>query len=150
MTDFQRRATSMWNGDLESGEGEASAASGAFSGLEVTFATRFVNQENEGKTNPEELIAAAHAACFNMKFSGVLAAGGHEPESLHTQATVTLSDESGDFRVSRVHLETEGTVPGIDESAFMEAAEVARDNCPISNLLAPGLDEITMEARLAG
>ena len=149
MTEFQRRASAVWSGDLKGGAGKTSADSGAFEGLDVTFATRFTNKRNKGRTNPEEFIAAAHSSCFNMALSDGLSQAGNVPDKLETNATVTLTEIEGGFRVSRIHLDVVGTVPGIDEEAFVEAAKVARDNCPMSKLLTPGVDEVTLEARLS-
>lgn len=148
MATFQRRAVSTWSGDLKSGKGTTSAESGAFNKLKVNFAARFVNEENQNQTNPEELVAAAHASCYNMALSNTLAGEGNPPEKLDTRATVTLSAVDGGFKVSRIHLETEGVVPGVDEAKFAECAETARKNCPMSVLLEPGVEEVTLEAKL--
>ncbi|MFU8806022.1 MAG: OsmC family peroxiredoxin [Bradymonadaceae bacterium] len=145
MADLKSNAEAIWTGELKTGTGKTSGKSGAFMNVEYTFATRFEGQEG---SNPEELIAAAHAACFSMQLSGVLGKGGHSPESIHTDATITLSLGEGGPRVSRIHLKTEAGVPGIDDATLQEAAETAKKICPISKLLTPGLDEITMEATL--
>ncbi|HYN87318.1 MAG TPA: OsmC family protein [Ardenticatenaceae bacterium] len=142
---FERHAEGVWTGDLRGGSGTASTGSGALRDAPVTFVSRF---ENAGGSNPEELVAAAHASCFSMQLSANLGRRGYQPEEVRTQATITLELGSGGPRVTQVHLETEGRVPGIEEATFREAAEEAKLNCPISKLLTPGLDEVSLEARL--
>lgn len=141
MPAIKRSATGLWNGDLRTGSGQIDAPSGVLDATPFSFATRF---ENEKGTNPEELIAAAHAACFSMAFSNYLAQNGHTPESMETKATITL--DSG--AITEMHLETRGVVPGMDAAAFAEHAVEAEKNCPVSNLLRPGLT-ITLDATLA-
>ena len=140
-----RKADAVWQGDLKSGKGTMKLSSGAYEGA-FSFASRF--EEGTG-TNPEELIAAAHAGCFSMAFSNILAGAGFTPDRVQTTAAVTLEKTEGGFGVTRIHLTTEGTVPGIDEAAFQQHAQAAKENCPISKLLKPGA-EITMDARLVG
>ncbi len=140
-----RSASAVWNGDLMSGVGQASTESGAVRNVEMTFGKRF--GEDPG-SNPEELIAAAHAACFSMAFSGQLTRAGFPPDEIRTTATVTLRKDEVGFTIARVHLATEATVPGIAAAAFQAAAEGARAGCPVSRLLAPGLEALTLEARL--
>lgn len=139
----ERSAQATWNGDLIHGSGEiAEAPSGAFGPLQVTWASRS-EEEHGGKTSPEELLAAAHAACFAMALSNGLAQGGHPPESLQTSATVTFVPGTG---VTRSALTVTGSVPGISEDDFRAAAEDAKENCPVSKAL--GGVEKTLEARL--
>jgi osmotically inducible protein OsmC len=139
-----RKAQVTWQGDLMSGEGRIdSVTSGSFGGLGVSWTAR--TAEPGGLTSPEELIAAAHAACFSMAFSGGLAKEGHAPERLDTSATVTFEPGEG---ITKVALEVEGRVPGMDEDAFRQAAETAKENCPVSKALA-GVPEITLNATLA-
>lgn len=138
---IERTATGVWRGDLRSGSGEISATSGVLSGTPFTFATRF---ENAKGTNPEELIAAAHAACYSMAFSNYLAQQGHTPEQITTRATITLDNGV----ISKMHLVAEGRVPGLDAATFARLAEEAEKRCPVSNLLRPGLT-ITLDASLA-
>ena len=139
----ERSAQATWNGDLMSGSGEiAEAPSGAFGPLQVTWAAR-TEDEHGGKTSPEELLAAAHAACFAMALSHGLAQGGHTPETLQTSATVTFVPGTG---ITRSALTVTGTVPGISEEDFLAAAEDAEQNCPVSKAL--GGVEKTLEARL--
>jgi lipoyl-dependent peroxiredoxin len=118
--------------------------SGAFGGLDVSWAAR--TEEPNGMTSPEELIAAAHAACFSMAFSGGLAKEGHAPEELKTSATVTFQPGEG---ITKIALEVTGRVPGIDEAAFEEAAQQAKENCPVSKALS-GVPEISLKAHLQG
>jgi osmotically inducible protein OsmC len=140
----ERSAQATWQGDLMSGSGEIhEAPSGAFGPLQVTWASR-TEEEHGGKTSPEELIAAAHAACFSMALSNVLAKAGHPPERLETSATVTFVPGTG---ITKSALTVVGSVPGIDEAAFEEAADQAKDGCPVSGAL-KGNVELTLDARL--
>jgi osmotically inducible protein OsmC len=126
-----------------SGEGTIeSVGSGAFGPLQVTWASR--SGESDGLTSPEELIAAAHAACFSMALSGGLAKAGHAPDSLSTTATVTFVPGTG---ITQSVLDVQATVPGIEADAFREAAETAKANCPVSKALA-GNVEVQLNARL--
>jgi osmotically inducible protein OsmC len=141
----ERIATTTWRGDLMSGEGTIDAVpSGAFGPLDVSWASRA--EEPDGRTSPEELIAAAHSACFAMALSLGLAKEGTPPEELRTSATVTFVPGTG---ITKVALTVEGRVPGIDEDAFRSAAEAAKAGCPVSKALA-AVPEITLDARLAG
>jgi osmotically inducible protein OsmC len=145
MAEFHRSATSTWKGDLKSGAGVASTESGALKDVKITFVSRF---ENGGGSNPEELIAAAEAACYSMALSAGLSAQGHVPESITTKATVTLRMDEKGPKITSLHLVTEGKVPGIDQATFQEAAEKTKTGCPVSTLLVPGLEDISLEARL--
>jgi osmotically inducible protein OsmC len=139
-----RTASVTWSGSLLEGSGRIeSVGSGAFGPLDVTWASR--TEDSGGRTSPEELIAAAHAACFSMAFSNVLAKAGSPPDRLETSATVTFVPGTG---ITKSALTVRGTVPGMDESAFREAAEDAKANCPVSKALAGG-PEITLDAALA-
>ena len=141
----ERSAEATWQGDLMSGSGEIhEAPSGAFGPLQVTWASR-TEEHHGGKTSPEELIAAAHAACFSMALSNVLAKAGHPPERLETSATVTFVPGTG---ITKSALTVVGVVPGIDEAAFAEAAETALQNCPVSKALA-AVPEVSLQASLA-
>jgi osmotically inducible protein OsmC len=140
-----RRADVTWNGGLMDGSGTIrSTTSGAFGDLAVSWVARS-EDETGGKTSPEELIAAAHAACFSMALSSGLARAGNAPEQLDTSATVTFQPGEG---ITKIALTVEGVVPGIDEDAFKQAAENAKENCPVSKALA-SVPEITLDARLA-
>lgn len=144
----ERSAQTTWRGSLTEGSGTTSGGSGALGELPVTWAAR--TERSDGKTSPEELIAAAHASCFSMALSHELSQGGNPPEQLDATAVVTL-DRVGDApTVTRSALTVTGRVPGIDAVAFEAAAQNAGRNCPISRLLAGGSAEITVEARLAG
>jgi lipoyl-dependent peroxiredoxin len=141
----ERSATATWRGDLMSGEGTIDAVpSGAFGPLDVTWAAR--TEAPEGKTSPEELIAAAHSACFAMALSHALAGEGTPAEELRTSATLTFVPGTG---ITTIALTVEGRVPGIDADAFRAAAEAAKEGCPVSTALA-AVPEITLDARLAG
>lgn len=138
-----RTAHVTWNGSLLEGEGTIdSVGSGSFGPLDVTWASRA--EEPSGRTSPEELIAAAHAACYSMALSGGLAKAGTPPEQLSTSATVTFQPGEG---ITRVALTVKGRVPGIDVDGFRAQAEAARDGCPVSKALA-GVPEITVAAEL--
>jgi lipoyl-dependent peroxiredoxin len=145
MANAERTATTVWEGDLAHGNGVLSLKSGAAPDLPVTWASR--TERSDGKTSPEELVAAAHASCFSMALSHGLAESGHPPERLDVSATVTLSLDGGP-RVSSSHLTVRGVVPGIDADAFVQAAEGAKDNCPISGALKGNL-ELSVDAQLA-
>jgi lipoyl-dependent peroxiredoxin len=127
-----RKADAEWQGDLRSGQGQLSLGSGAYSGP-YSFRSRF---ESGDGTNPEELIGAAHAGCFSMALAAGLSAAGHAPERIRTQATVEIEKQDGGFAITRIRLETEAKVPGIDEAGFREQAQTAKANCPVSKALA--------------
>jgi lipoyl-dependent peroxiredoxin len=137
-------ANAVWEGDLAHGGGRVAPASGAFEEQEVTWASR--TSRSAGKTSPEELIAAAHAACFAMAFSNALAEGGHAPERVEVSATATFETEGGP-RISTMRLVVRGRVPGIEESAFQGAANAAKEGCPVSGALKGNVD-ITLDATL--
>lgn len=137
-----RKASAVWNGSLKDGKGTISTDSGVLSSTPYSFATRF---ESARGTNPEELIAAAHAGCFTMALSAELGKAGITPESLETSAAVTLEKLEAGFTVTKVHLDVSARIPNADEAAFQKAAQSAEANCPISRLLKA---EITMTARL--
>ena len=135
-----RNAEATWEGGLQDGDGSVELGSGAFSGP-YSFSTRF---EDEQGTNPEELIGAAEAGCFSMALSMILEEDGHAPERIHTTAAVELEQVDGDFAITSIELDTEGSVPGIEEDEFVEYAEMAKENCPVSKALS-GTD-ITLNA----
>lgn len=135
--------TATWRGDLKSGSGTFTAGE-AISG-EYSFKTRF---EDEPGANPEQLIAGAHAACFSMALSNILAEAGHVPESVETEARVTLQMVDGTPTITDIALKTTGRVPGIDEGTFRSHAEQAKVGCPVSRALAGG-PNVTLEATLA-
>jgi osmotically inducible protein OsmC len=139
---MKRKASAVWRGGLKDGKGTISTDSGALSDTQYSFSTRF--EEGKG-TNPEELIAAAHAGCFSMALSGQLGNAGLTAESINTTASVTLEKTDAGFTITAVHLDVTAKIPGAEQQAFDTAANNAKTGCPISRLLnAP----ITMEARL--
>ena len=140
-----RRAEVVWEGSLMEGSGTVTkTGSGALPELPVTWASR--TESSDGKTSPEELIAAAHASCFSMALSHALAQAGNPPERLETSATVTFVPGTG---ITKSALTVTGRVPGLDEQAFREAAEGAKEGCPVSGAL-KGNVELSVDARLAG
>jgi osmotically inducible protein OsmC len=136
-----RKAHAEWNGALDSGQGRMEFGSGAFEGP-YSFKSRMQNGDG---TNPEELIGAAHAGCFSMALSGVLGADGHTPESISTDAAVTFEQKGEGWAITGIELTTVGKVPGMDEDAFRQAAETAKENCPVSVALSV---PITLNASL--
>jgi lipoyl-dependent peroxiredoxin len=139
---MKRKASAVWNGSLKDGKGALSSASGVLNSTPYSFATRF---EDKPGTNPEELIAAAHAGCFSMALSAILGESGVTPESISTAATVTIEKQGDGFAITESHLEVRAKVPGIQESKFMEAAKKAEEGCPVSKVLNA---KITMDAKL--
>jgi lipoyl-dependent peroxiredoxin len=140
----QRTAQAQWSGDLKSGSGHMRFGGGAFDGA-YSFDSRF--GEGAG-TNPEELIAAAHAGCFTMATAGGLTRAGFSPERLATTATVHLESEAGGFSIKRIDLVMEAKVPGIEDAAFFKVVEDAKKGCPVSRALA-GVPEIVAKATLS-
>ena len=138
-----RKANAEWMGSLQGGDGTMSLQSRAYEGP-YSFSSRF--EEGTG-SNPEELIAAAHAGCFSMALSGVLGAQGVEPESIRTEAAVQILKEGEGFAIKKIELITNARVPGIDEDAFQEAAQAAKAGCPVSQALA-AVETITVDATL--
>lgn len=137
-----RTADATWEGNLQEGSGLMETESGAYKGA-YSFRSRF---EETGGTNPDELIAAAHAGCFSMALSNLLAEAGHTPDRVHTTAKVHLETVDDAPTITRVDLETEGAVPGLDEDEFQQHATAAKENCPVSKVLAGA--EISLNARL--
>lgn len=139
-----RKAAAVWRGDLQSGGGSVALGSGAYEGP-YTFKTRF--GDGVGGTNPEELIAGAHAACYSMALSNMLAGDGHPPTAVETTADVHLDKVEDGFAISRIDLHTVGTVPGLTGEEFQQYAEKAKAGCPVSKALAA--TEITLDAQFA-
>jgi len=139
---MKRSANAVWSGGLKDGKGTVSTESGALSGVPYNFRMRF---ENEKGTNPEELIAAAHAACFSMALSMILGDAGMTAENIATKATVSLDQREGGFAVTSSHLQTTVKIPNADKAAFQKAVDAAKSGCPISKLLNA---TITMDAKL--
>jgi osmotically inducible protein OsmC len=139
-----RNGSAEWRGDLQNGSGTLAVGDGIFEG-QYSFASRF--EEGSG-TNPEQLIAASHAACFSMALANILSEAGHAPDSVRTTARVQLRNVDGAPTLTRIDLETEGEVPGIDDQQFQQYAEQAKKGCPVSRALA-GVPEIALSAKLA-
>jgi lipoyl-dependent peroxiredoxin len=139
---MKRKASAVWTGGLKDGKGTISSESGVLKQTQYSFATRF---ENGPGTNPEELVAAAHAGCFSMAFSAELGKAGITPQSIESSATVTLEKSDAGFSVTSSHLEVKAKVPGADRAKVMEIANAAKAGCPISKLLKAN---ITMNATI--
>ena len=139
---IKRTGSAVWNGGLKDGKGTVSTSSGVLSGTPYSFSTRF--EEGAG-TNPEELIAAAHAGCFSMALSGQLGNAGLTAESINTTATVSLEKLEGGFSITRIHLDVAARIPGADQAQFDTATQNAKNGCPVSKLFNA---EITMDALL--
>lgn len=139
---MKRSASAVWSGGLKDGQGKISSDSGVLKDTQYSFSTRF---ENGIGTNPEELIAAAHAGCFSMALSGQLAQAGLTADSINTKATVQLEKAGAGFAITKVHLDVRAKVPGADRQAFEKAANDAKAGCPVSKVLNA---DITMDAQL--
>ena len=139
---MERKASAVWRGGLKDGNGEFSGASGVFANTPYSFAARF---ENKAGTNPEELIAAAHAACFSMALSAQLGAANLTPESINTTANLKMEKLDAGWTITTVHLDVHAKVPKADDAAFQKAAESAKAGCPVSKVLKA---QITMSAKL--
>lgn len=139
---MERKASAVWKGGLKDGKGEFSVPSGVFSHVPYSFSTRF---ENAPGTNPEELIAAAHASCFSMALSAQLGAANLTPESINTTANLKMEKQDAGWAITSVHLDVSARVPKADDSAFQKAAESAKAGCPVSKVLNA---KITMSAKL--
>lgn len=140
-----RQSTAVWKGSLADGTGTMKIGDGVWEGT-YSVPSRFENGEG---TNPEELVAAAHAGCFSMAFSGGLTRAGHAPTKISTTAAVTIEKGEAGWSVTKIHLTTEAEVPGISDEDFQSAAQTAKENCPISKALA-AVPEITLDATLVG
>ncbi len=139
---MKRKASAIWQGGIQDGKGTISTGSGVLTDTQYSFSTRF---ENGIGTNPEELIAAAHAGCFSMALSGQLGAAGLTAERIDTTATVTLDKTDAGFTITEVHLDVRVKIPGASQAAFTTAADNAKANCPVSRVLNA---KITMNATL--
>ncbi len=138
-----RQSEAQWSGDLKQGSGTMKLGSGAYQGA-YSFKSRM---ESGSGTNPEELIAAAHAGCFSMAFSAMLSGAGHVPKRVHTTAKVSFDPVGGGFAITKIELNTEGEVPGIDSATFQKIAEDAKKGCPVSKALS-AVPSITLSAKL--
>lgn len=141
---MQRKASAVWKGGLKDGKGAVSSSSGVLSNTPYSFSTRF---EDAPGTNPEELIAAAHAGCFSMALSGQLGGANLTASSIETTATLTMEKLDSGWTITAVHLDVVGRVPNADQAAFQKAAENAKSGCPVSKVLKAN---ITMTAKLEG
>jgi lipoyl-dependent peroxiredoxin len=141
---MKRKASAVWRGGLKDGKGTISSESGVLKETQYSFSTRF---ENGIGTNPEELIAAAHAGCFSMALSAELGKAGITPESIHTTATITMDKTDAGWTVTESHLDVTAKIPGVDPAKFTPAANAAKAGCPISRLLKAN---VTMDAKLEG
>lgn len=139
---MKRSADARWQGSLENGKGSITTESGVLSDTQYSFSTRF---EQGNGTNPEELVAGAHAGCYSMALSMILGESDLTPDSIETRADVTLDQVEDGFAVTRIHLTVRARVPGASREDFDKAAQAAKDNCPISKLMTA---EITMDAKL--
>ncbi len=147
MANFESTATALWNGDLMGGSGTVDFATGALPQVPLTWASR--TESSDGKTSPEELVAAAHASCYAMAFSHLLATSGHQPDHLHVSATVGFGPKAGGggFEVKSSALTVRGKVAGLDQAQFEKLAAEGEQACPISNALRGNI-EITVNATL--
>jgi osmotically inducible protein OsmC len=139
---MKRKASAVWKGGIIDGRGSITTDSGVLSNTQYSFATRF---ENGAGTNPEELIAAAHAGCFSMALSGILGAAKLTAENINTTATVTIEKQGEGFTITAVHLDVKAKIPGASVEAFNMAAKKAKEGCPVSKVLNA---TITMDAKL--
>ncbi len=139
-----RKASAVWKGGLKDGKGSVSGPSGALKDTPYSFSTRF---ENEPGTNPEELIAAAHAGCFSMALSAQLGNAGITPESIHTTATLSMEKLEAGWTITTIHLDVQAKVPGGDQDKFLQAANNAKLGCPVSRVLNA---KVTMDAKMEG
>ena len=128
----KRKGSARWEGGLKTGKGSVSTETGVLKEIPYNFPSRF---EEGDQTNPEELIGAAHAACFSMALSGDLEEAGYDPQSIETENTVTLSLEGGEIAISKIEISTVASVPGIDDEEFQKIAEGAKGGCPVSKAL---------------
>tara|TARA_B100001179_G_scaffold199999_1_gene160269 strand:+ start:2314 stop:2766 length:453 start_codon:yes stop_codon:yes gene_type:complete len=144
---MKRTATAQWSGSLKDGKGSLTTQSGVLSENPYSFKARFEDESGKSGTNPEELLGAAHAGCFTMQLSHMLAEAGHPADKLETEAIVAVEEaEGGGFKIASSHLKLNGVVPGIDHDKFMKLANEAKSGCPLSKALAG--TEISMEAKL--
>jgi lipoyl-dependent peroxiredoxin len=141
---MERKASAVWIGGFKEGKGTVSASSGALSNMPYSFGSRF---EGQPGTNPEELIAAAHAGCFSMALAAQLDSKDVQPESIHTSATLTLEQQEGKWTIAAIHLGVNARVPGIDRKTFEKAAREAKRGCPVSRVLKAKISmEVTLES----
>ncbi|HTJ81937.1 MAG TPA: OsmC family protein [Polyangiaceae bacterium] len=145
---LKRTSIAVWRGNGLEGQGALDTQSGAFKSQPYSFKTRFQSEDGKAGTNPEELLGAAHAGCFAMATSFALSGAGHVPEELKVSAVVSMDKDGDGFKITGIHLDLEGKVPGIDAAKFGAIAEEAKKGCPISKALAA--TPITLSAKLLG
>ncbi len=145
MADIQRHGEVHWSGGLLTGSGRISSGSGVLHDVPYSVPSRF---ESAKGTNPEELLAAAHASCFSMMLAKVLGDQKKTAKDIHTRATLTMAQRGSGWKITRIHLETQVTGDGLDGETLERAADQAKEQCPVSVLLKPGLEAITLDARL--
>jgi lipoyl-dependent peroxiredoxin len=145
MADIQRHGQARWSGDLLHGSGKISTGSGALKGMAYSVPSRF---ESGKGTNPEELLAAAHAGCFSMMLAKVLGDQKKSLQAVDTKATLTIGQRAGAWKITTIHLDAEASGDGLDEETLKRAAEQAKEQCPVSLLLKPGLESLTLAVRL--
>ena len=133
--EIRRSSQAVWHGSIKEGQGLLTSTSKALNQTPYSYTTRFQNEDGKMGTNPEELIAAAHAGCFTMAFSSQLSGAGYPPTELKTNATVIMKQMEGHFEISEIQLSLEGNVPGITEEKFLELAQIAKKTCPVSKAL---------------
>lgn len=143
---LKRNATAVWHGNLTKGNGNLTTLSGAFKDQPYSVATRFQSEDGRAGTNPEELIAAAHAGCFTMALSAQLTNAGHDPTELKTTATVSIEKQEAGWTITAIQLDVTGKVPGVSNEKFQELAENAKKGCPVSKALSA--TPISMAAKL--
>ena len=144
---MKRTAKAQWSGNLKEGKGQLSTQSGTLNSTAYSFKARFEDESGKSGTNPEELLGAAHAGCFTMQLSHMLAEAGHPADKLETEALVAVEPaDGGGFEIVSIHLKLNGNVPGIDHDKFMKLANEAKSGCPVSKAL--GGTEISLEAKL--
>src|SRR2546423_1937228 len=146
MSEIIRQGSAQWDGDLKTGKGKVSTGSGSLKEQPYSVPSRF---ESGQGTNPEELIASAHASCFSMMLAKVLGDQKVKPDRIRTEARLTLRMDTSGPRISKVHLTTEVAASGLDATALQRAAQEAKEKCPVSVLLKPGLESLSFEARLS-
>lgn len=144
---MKRKSAAIWNGTGKEGSGTLTSTSGVLKDTPYSFASRFTSEDGKAGTNPEELIAAAHAGCFSMALSFQLGGAGFTPDELHTEAVVNMENVDGGFVIQRIDLILKAKISGIDEAKFLELANSAKKNCPISKALSSV--EITLSASLS-
>lgn len=132
---MKRKATAAWSGHGKDGSGQLTSTSGVLGETPYSFQSRFESEDGRAGTNPEELIAAAHAGCYSMALAIALANAGHPSESVRTEATITLEQGEGGWSITKSDLAVEAEVPGLDEAKFREIAEQAKEGCPVSRVL---------------